>query len=666
MVSGKPDISTRCALEKSVRIPDEGMTVTRLLTTTIAAITPLALAVVIPTSASAQDLASFGVLAGSTVTNTGPSVINGNVGVWPGLAVVGFPPGIVNAPFTIHPGDAVAQQAQSELTTAYNDLAGRPATANLTGQDLGGLVLTPGVYAFDDSAQLTGTLTLDGQGNPNALFIVNIGSTLTTGSASAVALVNGAQGGNVFFRVGSSATLGTDTAFAGKILALTSITLNTDADITCGSALARNGAVTLDTNTISVCAVLAATFGSVLDSSASDNQRAVADALDDFVAGGGILPPGFQNLIDFLSPAELADAFTQLSGEVATGVAPAGTQAMDSFLTLVLRPGFGDDRNGPGMVTAPGQGTVRVLGYGPEGPPAAARAFTSFDQTPPGSAPDSRLWEIWAAGYGAHNDTDGDASAGTHDRSSRNFGFAMGLDYFVTPNTKVGFALGGGGTDFGLSDSLGDGRSDMFQAAVYSRTNFDAIYVAAALAYAWHDVSTDRFVTLAGLDHFSAEFSAHNVAGQLEGGYRFGWLTPYAALRGQAFYTPAYSEDTESGASTFALAYDDRTTVTARTELGARIDHKFALDDGATLALGIGAAWAHDYWSDTSADASLQALAGSGFTVEGAEPESDSLLFSAGAQIGFKNGIAIAGSFDSEFAENSETYAGTGRVSYRW
>ena len=143
---------------------------------------------------------------------------------------------------TIHAGDAVAQQAQSDDTNAYNILAGRPVTQDLTGQDLGGKTLIAGVYGFNSSAQLTGTLTLNGQGNPNSVFIINIGSTLTTASNSSILLINGAQGGNVFFRVGSSATLGTSTSFTGDILALTSITLNTSANIICGDALAQNGA----------------------------------------------------------------------------------------------------------------------------------------------------------------------------------------------------------------------------------------------------------------------------------------------------------------------------------------------------------------------------------------------------------------------------------------
>jgi hypothetical protein len=186
---------------------------------------------------------NFAVLGGSTVTNTGPSVLHGDLGVWPGLAITGFGPGIVNG--TIHAGDAVAQQAQGDLTTAYNFLAGMAPTQDLTGQDLGGQTLTAGVYFFSSSAQLTGALTLSGPGD----FVFQIGSTLTTASNSSI-LAN--SGADIYWQVGSSATLGTDTAFKGSILALTSITLNTGATIDSGRALARNGAVTLDGNTINV------------------------------------------------------------------------------------------------------------------------------------------------------------------------------------------------------------------------------------------------------------------------------------------------------------------------------------------------------------------------------------------------------------------------------
>jgi hypothetical protein len=212
---------------------------------------------------------SFGVLGGSKVTNTGPTVINGNVGVSPGSAVTGFPPGTVVAPGTIHAADAVALQAQNDVTTAYNVLAGLAPNQNLTGQDLGGLTLTPGVYHFDNSAQLTGSLTLNTLGNPDALFVFQIGFTLTTASASSVQFINGTDNCNVFWQVGSSATLGTTTAFKGNILANVSDTLTTGANVVSGRVLARSGAVTLDTNQVSIaqCAFVtgqAGTFGAAV------------------------------------------------------------------------------------------------------------------------------------------------------------------------------------------------------------------------------------------------------------------------------------------------------------------------------------------------------------------------------------------------------------------
>jgi Ice-binding-like len=201
---------------------------------------------------------SFAVLAGSTVTNTGSSTISGDAGVSPGSAVTGFPPGvIVNG--TTHAADATALAAQTSTTSAYVLLAGQACTMDLTGQDLGGMVLTPGVYCFSTSAQLTGTLTLNAQGNSAAVFIFKTGSTITTASNSSVVMINGGVRCNVFWQIGSSATLGTGTSFAGNILALTSITLNTGAGVFNGRTLARNGAVTLDTNTVTLvgCAVTA-------------------------------------------------------------------------------------------------------------------------------------------------------------------------------------------------------------------------------------------------------------------------------------------------------------------------------------------------------------------------------------------------------------------------
>ena len=191
---------------------------------------------------------AFGILGASAVTNTGPSVVDQDLGVWPGTSITGFPPGIVLG--TIHNDDAVAKQAQADALTGYNFLAGLSFTQNLTGQDLRGLTLDPGVYFFSSSAQMTGQLTLDFQGLNNAMVVFQIGSTLTTASASSVLVINPGTNDTVFWQVGSSATLGTTTAFYGSIIADQSVTLTTGATINCGRAIALNAAVTMDTNTV--------------------------------------------------------------------------------------------------------------------------------------------------------------------------------------------------------------------------------------------------------------------------------------------------------------------------------------------------------------------------------------------------------------------------------
>jgi hypothetical protein len=200
----------------------------------------------------------FAVLAGSTVTNTGATTITGDVGLSPGTSVTGFE--TVTLHGTQHVADAPALQAQNALTTAYNDAAGRTPITTIAAQ-LGGQVLVAGVYASQDGAfLLTGALTLNGEGNPNAVFIFQAASTLTTASGSSVVLSGQAQACNVTWRIGSSATLGTRSALKGNILAQESITLTTSATLD-GRALARTGAVTLDTNVIapSACTVATAT-----------------------------------------------------------------------------------------------------------------------------------------------------------------------------------------------------------------------------------------------------------------------------------------------------------------------------------------------------------------------------------------------------------------------
>jgi Ice-binding-like/IPTL-CTERM motif len=291
--------------------------------------TTQALAQTAPSLGTAQ---TYAVLGGSTVTNTGSSVITGDLGVSPGSAVIGFPPGLVSAG-TIHAADAAALQAQNDVITAYNNLTGQACTADLTGQDLGGLTLTPGVYCFSTSAQLTGTLTLNAQGNPAAVFIFKMGSTITTASNSRVVLSNGGQTCNVFWQVGTSATLGTGTAFAGNILALASITLTTGAQVI-GKTLARNGAVTLDTNAVNGSPCNPAACPAIILTPAALPNGTVGVAYNQTIVGSGGLAPYVFTVATGAPPAGIG---------VSTAGVVAGTPTSAAAPTFTVR---GTDANG--------------------------------------------------------------------------------------------------------------------------------------------------------------------------------------------------------------------------------------------------------------------------------------------------------------------------------
>jgi hypothetical protein len=219
---------------------------------------------------------SFAVLAGAGITNTGPTTVTGDVGTFPTTTISGAGSLTING--TNHAGDGVTQQAKTDLVTAYNNAAAQGPTNPIVA-DLGGQSLSPGVYNSASSIGLTGALTLNGGGDPNAIFVFQAGSALTTASASSVVLTNGAQACNVFWQIGSSATLGTGSTFRGTVIALQSITVTTGVTVD-GRVLARNGAVTLDTDTISRsgCAAPAATTAAATTTAATTTAATTTTA----------------------------------------------------------------------------------------------------------------------------------------------------------------------------------------------------------------------------------------------------------------------------------------------------------------------------------------------------------------------------------------------------
>jgi outer membrane autotransporter protein len=393
----------------------------------------------------------------------------------------------------------------------------------------------------------------------------------------------------------------------------------------------------------------------------SPNQLSAAGAINNFFNADPPLPPAFLPLFS-LTGGDVANALTMLSGEAATGAQQPAFQLTNQFLNIMLDP-FVDGRsnvNGGG-----------AIGFAPEREELAddvALAYAKILKAPPKPQTFDQPWSVWGAGYGGSNRTTGDlAVGGSHDLSASAAGSAAGLDYRLAPGTVVGFALAGAGTNWGLAQGLGGGKSDAFQAGVYGTARWGSAYLATALAFTNNWMSTDRFA-FAG-DHLSASFNAQSYGGRVESGYRFmtyyGGLTPYAAIQSQTFHTPGYIE-TDLNAGGFALGFNSRNATDTRSELGGRFDRLLLLNPEAALTMRARVAWAHDWVSDPTLTAAFQALPGTSFIVNGATPAKNSALVSEGAELRLANGFAFLAKFDGEFASHSSTYGGTGTVRYTW
>jgi len=391
------------------------------------------------------------------------------------------------------------------------------------------------------------------------------------------------------------------------------------------------------------------------------NQQNVANVLTNYFNSTGSLPVALANL----SPAGL----TQASGESGTGSQQTTFSAMNLFINL-LTDVFGAGRSGaPGA--APYADDASANAYAATGKNVRDRtardAFASIYRKAPPTAFEQR-WDVWAAGYGGSQSTDGNAALGANTTTSTVYGTAVGLDYRFSPSTIAGFALAGGGTGFNVN-GLGWGRSDLFQAGAFVRHTVGPAYITAALAYGWQDVTTNRIVTAAGTDQLRAQFNANAVSGRVEGGYRYAtqWigLTPYAAAQTTLFSLPNYSEFAVVGNNIFALNYAAKDVTSTRTELGLRADKSFAAAGGLMTLRGR-LAWAHDFNPDRTVGAVFQTLPGSAFVVNGAAQARDSALTTAAVQLNWMNGWSASATFEGEFSNVTRSYAGKGVVRYAW
>ncbi|WP_404655773.1 autotransporter outer membrane beta-barrel domain-containing protein [Bradyrhizobium sp. USDA 336] len=523
--------------------------------------------------------------------------------------------------------------SQSSLTTVNS--GGALFGAGIVGNTA---IASGGIYAPGDggpgsSMQVQGDLAFQ----PGSVYVVQVGS----GSSASHALVSG--------NVALNGTVGVALYAGAAVMKHYSIMqfLGTSSGNFSGVAAPGGLIGTTSVGSNEVFLDFALDYGAKY--ALNVNQKNVATTLQDFFNANGFLQAEFAGL----GPSGLAQA----SGEPATGAQQTTFNAMNLFLGL-LTDVFDSGRSGTSGAT-------------PFAPDAQARGKNARDAFAAIKAPAATFeqrWDVWAAGYGGSQTTDGNAGLGSNNTTSSVYGTAVGLDYRLSPSTIAGFSLAGGGTGFNVS-GLGWGRSDLFQAGAFVRHAAGPAYVTAALAYGWQDVTTNRVVTAAGYDQLRAQFNANAVSGRIEGGYRYAmqWagVTPYAALQATLFGLPSYAESAVVGSNVFALSYGAKDVTSTRSELGLRADRSFAAAGGLMTLRGR-LAWAHDYNPDRTAAAVFQTLPGSAFVVSGAALARDSALTTASMQMNWMNGWSASATFEGEFSNVTRSYAGKGLVRYAW
>lgn len=524
--------------------------------------------------------------------------------------------------------------------------------------NVGSVAVNGGTLAPGSTASPTGTLTINGslsftaastymvQVSSTTASFANVTGAATLGNATVSAIFGSGTVKKQYTILSAASGLGNTTFNSAVVSNMPTI----------------NATLSYDTNNVflNIGVNFAPTGGGL-----TVNQQNVANTLTNFFNSTGGIPAAFATL----TPAGLTTA----SGELGSGIIQSAINADGQFLNLMLDPTVVGRSSGFTKAGSVAQfaDSDDAAAYASMRPATAREreAFAMATKAPLLSPQPINRWSIWAAGYGGSAQVGGNAAVGSQDLTARVWGGAAGADYRISLDTLVGFSLGGGGLNYSLANAMGAGSADLFQAGVYGRHNFGPAYIAAALAYGWHDVTTNRTVALAGTDQLQGRFKADTFSARFEGGYRFTTpligITPYAAAQVTNFNLPNYSEVSLNGGGLFALNYASQSVTDTRSELGLRTDKSYAMQNG-VLTLRGRAAWSHDYNPSRAVTALFQTLPGTSFVVNGARVDADSALVSASAEMKWLSGFSIAGTFDGEFSGNVTSYSGKGVFKYSW
>jgi fibronectin-binding autotransporter adhesin len=377
-------------------------------------------------------------------------------------------------------------------------------------------------------------------------------------------------------------------------------------------------------------------------SNPTGNQNSGLTAIDQAVASGAGPSTGFAALYG-LSGAALNAATDQISGQIGSNVANATGQGFLSFMTMTAPGGSSGSSFAPGSA------------YGTQDAPRRAQLGTGETR-------------VWGAVYGGHVGLSSDTASGAAGLSASNVGMIAGADLQLGEDFLVGATAGFGRQDFRSGN--GTGNSDDVMVGLYARKDAGRFYVTAAFGLGWHQITTQRIITVSGTDVLQGKEDATDFGGRAEAGWRMNThssyaVSPYVAIAAESFETPAYAETALSGASTFALSYASHTSTLGRSELGAHLDRDFGMDDG-TLSAGVRAAWAHRLGDAPFTQATFQALPGASFVVRGVRPDSDTALLGVNLDVKKASGLFFGVNGETQLGARTTILQGMGSLGWRW